>query len=195
MGMDLIYRCNGREFVHRFSMSDWETLDLMGQLNPDAVSKMVDVPDFGDEVLIPLADLRDAIKQIDEQLRDQPELLPYTYQIAYEMYFDNHQTIKFGFSTGGLSGIRLLGDEDHWCYIRAGLTECRLQRMELQTDGTVKIVEERNLRGLRELRTVNFGGIRIRKRRAKSSLRKGLAAIQDFLTKQPEGYVVIKIVC
>jgi hypothetical protein len=195
MGLDLIYRCNGEEFIHRFSMSDWDTLDAVRQICPEAVAKMADVPELGAEVCVPLSDLNSAIEQIDGLLRDQPDLLPYTYQTAHEMSFNDGQTVRFGFSTGGIGGIRLPGDEDHWYFIRAGLNECRLEKMGMQPDGTVRVVEERDLRGERELQTANFGRIQIRRRRAKSTLRKGVAEIRGFLAKQPEGAEVSKVVC
>jgi hypothetical protein len=201
MGMDLIYRCDGQEFMHRFSMSDWETLEVVRQLCPEAVATIVDVPDLGDEVLVPLFDLRNAVEQIDSLLHDRPELLPYTYQFKPEYLSSgdpsDDRRIEWGeFGTGGLSGIRLPGDEVHWYAIHGGLNECRLEKIAAQQDGKDSIiVDQRDMRGERELWTANCGRIQIRKRRTKSSLRKGLAEIRDFLAEQPEGKKVTKVVC
>ena len=181
-------------------MPDWETIDLVRQFCPEAVASMVDVPDFGDEVRVPLCDLRNAVEQIDGLLRDQPGLLPYTYQFKPEYISsgdlsDDRRIEWHKFGTGGLSGIRLPGDEVHWYAIHAGLNECRLEKLAKQHDGRGVIVAQRDIRGERELRTANCGQIQIRKRRAKSSLRKGLAEIRNFLAEKPEGAEVTKVVC
>jgi hypothetical protein len=79
--------------------------------------------------------------------------------------------------------------------IKAGLDECRLEKTTRQPDGTVPYVEHRDLRNEQEIQTSNVGTVKIRKRRAKTSLRRGLAAIRSFLANLPEGAVVTKIVC
>jgi hypothetical protein len=196
VGLDLIYKSDGREFDIRFSMADWETIDRMRPHLPDAIAAMADVPDFGEEVRLPLGELRDAIEQIDRFLRDRPEVLPYTYEFKTEYIVVGDQRIEFDeFSTGGQSGFRLRGDEEHWYAIWAGLDECRLDKMAVQPDGTGKVVEQRDLRGESELQTANCGRVQIRKRRTKSSLRKGLAMIRKYLASLPEGAEVTKIVC
>ena len=125
------------------------------------------------------------MEQIDALLGQRPELLPYTYQFKSE-YLEvgvGEKPIisEAGFDAGGQSGFRMPGDEDHWYVIWAGLNVLRLDKVAVQPDGTGKVVEQRDLRGEKELMTTNFGRVQFRKRRAKSSLRKGLQEMRAFL--------------
>jgi hypothetical protein len=162
---------------------------------PDAIATTADGSDLGEAVTVPLDALREAINQIESLVRDRPALLPYTYEFKCESFVVHGQRIETTFTTGHMSGLRLPGDEENWYSIRAGLDECRLDKMARQPDGTVRVVEQRDLRTEQELQTSNFGPIRIRKRRAKSSLRSGLAKIRAFLADLPEGAVITRVVC
>jgi hypothetical protein len=123
-------------------------------------------------------------------------LLPYTYEFMTEYMVVGDQRIEFDeFSTGGQSRFRLPGDEEHWYSLWAGLDECRLNKMAVQPHGMGRVVEQRDLRGESELQTANHGRVQIRKRRTKTSLRKGLAMIRKYLASLPEGAEVTKIVC
>jgi hypothetical protein len=86
-----------------------------------------------------------------------------------------------GFGTGGMSGIRLSCDTDGAYSIRAGLNECRLDKLAVGPDGRPYYELERDLRGERELLTSNLGRIAIRRTRAKADLVKALPQIQRFL--------------
>jgi len=141
MGLDLAYRCGGRECSVRFSMADWETIDRLRSHLPDDVATMADVADFGAEVLVPLDALRVAIGRVDGLLRDRPGLLPRTYEFKCEYVAVGDARIEgFDFSTGGHCGFRLPGDDEHCYAIRAGVDECRLEQMAVQPDGTGKVV-------------------------------------------------------
>lgn len=76
-----------------------------------------------------------------------------------------------------------------WYAIWAGLNECRLDKMAVRPDGTGEVVERRDLRGATELMTANCGRVRIRKRKAKTQLRKRLAEVRAFLESVPGGEV------
>jgi hypothetical protein len=196
MGLDLIYKFGDASLVTRFSMADWQTIEELKSHLPDAIAAMADVPELGEETTIPLNALRDAVERVDALLRDQPELLPYTYQFKCENFVIRGQRIKFDYSTRGMSGLQLPGDEESYYAIHAGLGECRLKKMTLRPDGTVQVVEHhQDLRNEQELYTSNVGMIKIRKRRAKTSLRGGLSSIRGFLANLPECSVITKIVC
>ena len=47
-------------------------------------------------------------------------------------------SILFEYSTGGLSGLKLPGDEENYYWIQAGLDECVLKKMTRLPDGTVQ---------------------------------------------------------
>ena len=196
MGLDLLYKCDISEFAIRFSMADWATLEQLETHLPEEVATMVDVPDFGEAVCVPLRTLSAAIEKIDRFLRDQPSLLPYTYVFKCEYISVGEERIVIDqFSSGGQSGFRLPGDDEHWYAIWAGLDECRLEKIAAQPDGTGQVVEERDLRSERELQTANSGLVQIRRRRAKTSLRKGLARIRAFLASLPDEAEITKILC
>jgi hypothetical protein len=198
MGIDLIYRCSDREFSIRFSLADWDMIARLSSHLPEAVQIMSGVPELGAEAIIPLGQLRAAANEIDDFLRDRADLLPYTYEFKCEyipvgppeacQYWECDR-----FGTGGQGGFRLPGDELHFYCLWAGLNECRLEKMAVGADGRGKVVEVRDMRGEREFQTANCGRVQIRKRRAKWSLRKGLAEIRKFLSTV-DGPEVIKIV-
>jgi hypothetical protein len=194
MGLDLVYKCGNLDLPTRFSMADWRTIDQLRSHLPDAIATLVDVPALGEEATVPLGALRDAAERVDDLLRDRPELLPHTYQFRCENFVVAGQPIESTFSTGGFSGFHLPGDDENWYGIKARLDECRLDKMARQPDGTVRVVEQRDLRDERELETSDCGPIKIRKRRAKSSLRSGLAEIREYLKSLPEGAEITKVV-
>ena len=185
MGLDLTYEANGRDFNVRLSMADWQTVHKLKAHLPDAVAACFDLPDFGERAVIPLAVLRASVEQIDALLRDRPELLPHTYQMKVEYMQVGDRRVPFGnrFDTGCRSGFRLPGDEQHWYAICAGTDECRLEKWAALPDGTGTLVEQRDLRGETELLTANAGVVRFRKRRAKTSLRKALQEVGQFLAE------------
>jgi hypothetical protein len=188
MGLDLTYKAGDHDFSIRFAMADWETIEQLKQHLPAAASACFDVREFGEPVVVPLATLRESVDQIDLLLAEHPELLPYTYQFKseYMQMGDKRIVLDAPFDTGGQSGFRLPGDEDHWCIIFAGLNELRLEKMAALPDGTFKVVEQRDLRGEKDLMTSNAGRVQFRKRRAKTSLRKGLRGIREFLASVNE---------
>jgi hypothetical protein len=161
---------------------------------PEAIATLVHIPALGEEATVPIGALGEAVQWIDDLLRDRPELLPHTYQFRCENFVIGGQRIESTFSTGGMSGFHLPGDEENWYSIKAGLDECRLDKMARQPDGTVRVVEQRDLRDVRELQTSDWGPIHIRKRRAKSSLRGVLARIREYLAGLLEGAEITKVV-
>jgi hypothetical protein len=199
MGLDMVYRCVDRKFSIRFSRADWDTLSRVGKHLPDAVGVLFDVPDFGVKVPVPLTQLRAALDAIDDFLRDRGDILPYTYEFKCEyipvgLPEDGNRWAPEEFSTGGQSGFRLPGDNEHFYALWAGLDECRLQKMATGTDGKGYTVEVRDMRGVEEFQTANCGRVKIRRRREKSDLREGLAEIRAFLTSV-DGPEVIKMLC
>jgi hypothetical protein len=141
------------------------------------------VKEFGEPKTVSLATLRTSIEQIDGLLRDHPDLLPHRYQFKFEYFEDNgFRWIPFGgeFDTGAISGLRPSGDE-HVYVIRAGLNELTLTKCAILPDGRGTPVERRDIRGENKLLTTNCGIVRFRRRRAKSSLRRGLREIREFL--------------
>jgi hypothetical protein len=185
MGLDLIYKAGGRDFSIRFSRADWQTISQLKKHLSAEVSACFDAEEFGEPVLVPLATLRESVDQIDTFLAEHPELLPFMYQFKSEyMQIGDRRIVRDDrFGTGGQSGFRLPGDEDHFYCIWAGLNELRLEKMALAPNGTGKVVEERDLRGEKELMTSNSGRVQFRKRRAKTSLRKALQEIREFLAE------------
>lgn len=183
MGLDLTYQADGQEFGIRFSHADW---DCIGQLKvhlPDAIADCFEVANLGEPVVVARNSLCRAIEEIDALLKDRPDLLPFTYQYKpeYLQCGTNRLNIEFDFDTGG-SGIQMPGDEEGRYMIWAGLNELLLKKFLSPPDGLGTVVEVRDLRGESELMTLNCGLIRFRKLRAKSSLRRGLKGMREFLS-------------
>jgi hypothetical protein len=81
---------------------------------------------------------------------------------------------------GGVSGIRLPGDDVHRYMIDARWpNECELVKMAVE-EGQGVIVERRDIRHLKEIETANMGTIKILKRRAASRLRVELESLKEF---------------
>lgn len=193
MGLDLLYKSDTYELATRFALADWHTLEEVRKHLPDMIAVAFDTPDFGEPVTIPLAELQNAIRQLEEFLAQKPELLPYTYQMKYEYFDDGKYRHKFGrFTTGGTSGFHVPGDDKH-CALWAGLNKLTLEKMSIGEDGKGYVVEVIDLRNEKELLTVEMGLVKFRKRKAKTSLRQGLSKIREFL-EQLDSNHVIKIV-
>ena len=132
---------------------------------------------LGETVNIPADALRMAADRVSAFVAENKHLLPYTYQFKTEIPPDPRMAT--GFSSGGMSGIRLPGDSEHYYFISAGLNECRLEK----SDKRGVTVEERDLRGERNFMTDGLGMITIRRTRAKADLLKALPEIKSFLLK------------
>src|SRR4051812_42795653 len=102
MGLDLVYRCGGRECAVRFSMADWDTIERLRPHLPDEVATLADVSDFGEAVPVPAAALCATVARVDGLLRDRPGLLPRRYEFECEYIAVGDVRVEgFDFSTGG----------------------------------------------------------------------------------------------
>lgn len=77
--------------------------------------------------------------------------------------------------------------------ISAGLNKLSLQQIKIRSDGTGRLVEEKDIRHLTELQTENCGLIEFRKIQANTSIRRFLQKINELLDKQDQQSEVIKI--
>jgi hypothetical protein len=187
LGIDLIFRGDGREFTTGFSLVEWDTLSRLEALLPDAVATVVGGADtkFGSKETFPVVDLLAAIDRIDDFLASRPHLLPDTFMFKTEYLLWNG--VRFptdedqDFVTGGMSGLQLPGDPVHWYTIRAGVDECYLTKVAIGPDGKGRFVERRDLRGETEIVTTTCGRIQIRKRGDHAGIREQLAQVRKFL--------------
>jgi hypothetical protein len=183
MGIDLVYVGDGRESRTRFSMAEWDTLQQVEPLLPEAMATVVGDAELGETVSVPLNGLRAAIAQVIGLLSSQGNLLPFTYTFKAEYLLLNGQRFPFDdeFVTGMRSGLELPGDPGHRYAIHAGLDECWLTKLAVGPDGRGRVVERRDLRSDQEIHTVTCGRIRIQKRRDHAGLRAEFAKISEFL--------------
>jgi hypothetical protein len=179
MGVDLNYSAVGASFTHRFSHADWSTIDALRTHLPSEIAVVFDVLELGLAVEIETAALKESSLAIERFLGEHSQLLPATYQYKMER-FPVPGVPAGGFDTGGFSGLQLPGDPHHFYSINAGLDKCVLEKMAIGSDGRGVIVEKRDLRGETELITENAGRILIRRRAAKSTLRRALREIATF---------------
>ena len=179
MGLDLTYDADGATFTHRFSHADWDTIEALRAHLPEQVGVCFDVPELGESVQIKTAVLKQPALDIDRFLADNAQLLPATYQFKLER-FPVPGVPAGGFDTGGISGLRLPNDPDHFYWIQAGLNELRLKKMAVGPDGKGVIVEDRDMRNETELLTESAGKVQFRRRAAKTTLRRALREIAAF---------------
>jgi hypothetical protein len=183
VGQDLTYRGGQAVYEYRISRADWLLIQSLRDHLPAEAELLFIVPALGAEVQIKTIELRAAADRLQAFFTENSQLLPYTYQFKCERPPDPRMTP--GFSTGGMSGLRLSGDNEHYYFIRAGLNECSLEKMGIGPDRRGFTVDHRDLRGERELQTENLGKITIRRSRAKSDLAK---AIGENSTLPADGY-------
>jgi hypothetical protein len=179
VGQDLTYQAGNAVYEYRIARADWELIQSLRGHLPNEIEALFVVPSLGEPVRVATPTLRSAIGAVMAFIASNKDLLPYTYQFKVETPPDPRMTPGFG--TGGMSGIRLPGDTDCSYTIRAGLNECRLDKISVGPDGRPHHELARDLRGERELPTANMGKITIRRTRAKTDLVKALPKIQAFL--------------
>ena len=139
---------------------------------------LIDVPDTEESVPVKVPALNSAVLQIQSIMRSNKELLPCTYQFARELH---PSPLNCGvYSTGGNSGIRVVGDDVHYYSLHAGFDECVLTKMAVKR-GRGVVVETKDIRGTTELMTSNMGKISIRKSRARTDVTKLLKDLVAFL--------------
>jgi len=169
MSQDLIYRAACAEYRFPLSRSDWQLTQSLRQHLPDDVDALFDVPELGTKIVVSVDQLRKSATRLSEFIVQRNELLPYTYQFKCERSI--HPSVPAGgFSTGGMSGIRLPEDRFHVYSIRAGFDECYLRKMAIGTDGRGIEIEKLDLRGTTRLATETLGTIAIRRTRKRTDL-------------------------
>jgi hypothetical protein len=176
----LTYRAGDAVYECRISRADWQLIQSLRDHLPAEVELLFSVPALGSEVRVPTNELRTAADHVAAFFTGSPQLLPYTYQFKCERSPDP-RIAAGGFGTGGMSGLRLPGDNNHYYFLRAGLNECSLERKAVGPDGRGFTIDKRDLRGERELQTETVGKISIRRSRAKSELRQAVGEIRVFL--------------
>jgi len=195
MGVELVYKCGGRELCPEFSEADWDSLNRIWEESDGAVATLADATELGEDEGVLVRDLRDAIDRIDRMLSRYPEPTRYLYQYKAEYWEFGDRRIEIDeFGDGSLAGIRLLGDEEHTYVIRAGLERCCLEKRSNRADRARGPVESRDLRDEQFLETANFGRIRIRKSRVESDLRAKLAEIRRFIERLPDDETIFKLI-
>src|SRR5262245_11438969 len=122
MGLDLTYDADGVTFTHRFSPTDWDTIEALRAHLPNEVGLCFDVAELGEPVRITTSALKESALAIDRFLVTNARVLPATYQFKLER-FPVPGVPAGGFRTGGISGLRLPNDLDHFYWIEAGLNE------------------------------------------------------------------------
>lgn len=147
---------------------------------------------MGTPVVINADALRKAVLELASFLDQHSDMLPRTYEHKVER-IDGVENMHFGFSTGGMSGIRLPGDSEHVYVIHSGLNKCTLQKIGINNEGRGYIIETRDVRKVKKIETANMGMLSIRSRRAKSELRRALKDIVEFLDRT-SGDTVEKVV-
>ncbi len=185
MGIDLILRCDDRDFCTRPSMAEWDIMARLREFIPDPVDVLVGgaETEMGVDEDVPVVEFLEAIDRVDGFLADQSHLLPATYvfKSEYMLLKGNRFPLHDEFDTGGMSGIELPNDPEHRYAIWAGVEECQLTKVAIDSDGRGRIVERRDLRNEKELETKTCGLIQIRKRNDHAGLRRLLAELREFL--------------
>ena len=145
VGQDLRYIAGDSEIERRITLADWKLIDELQKHLPDETETVFMVPDLGEDVVESVENLREAAAKLTEFIDNHADVLPYTYAYRCER-IPGYPGVAVGYSSGGLSGIRLPGDADHFYFLRAGLDECSLERWGVSADGKGFPIDRQDLR-------------------------------------------------
>ena len=134
---------------------------------------------------IPCRDLAHTIGNTIRELEEHGEALSCMYSF----------TIKEGplasSGSGGVSGIRIAGDDSCFYSMRAGLGVCKLERRAVDENGAGVVIEVIDCRDRTRLTTANCGEIVIKRRTMKLELPKLLGELHSRLVEQDHGELLL----
>lgn len=136
MGMDLEYRCGDLAEEWRISGVVFEVFDKLRAALPAEVETLVGVPQLGDEVEVRVEAVRGAVERVRGFLDANPAIMPRMWQMR--SWYESMPKVPgsdVGFSCGGRSGLRLVGDPEHSYSLEAGLGGCTLEKWGFRPDG------------------------------------------------------------
>ncbi|MHC4215344.1 MAG: hypothetical protein ACYSWP_18435 [Planctomycetota bacterium] len=181
MGLDITYLAGKKTFSFRLSPSEIDILSLLRKKGlEDETEVIMGVTDYGIATDVQRKELSKAVKQLLKRLKDDPELLPYTYGTRIEV-----QRGSGMYSNGGgiTSGFRIKGETYS---IECGLDMCELTKKWQDEKGVIHRGAPRDVRNLKVIKLDDdnfFGDIHIYKKRKPTKLIANLKRLQQFLEK------------
>jgi len=192
MGLDLVYASGAAKQAVRFTDAEWACIERLGTVASTHVEALFNAPVFGEPVPVAANELLAAVDALLALLRDRPDLQPSTYQMRMERYPLTGQP-DGTWQGGAISGLRLPGESDYFM-LRVGPDQCELERMRVGSDGRGILLGSEDLRERTSIETETVGRIDLRRRPARATLKKRLAALREFFAGQAGGRVT-KILC
>jgi hypothetical protein len=193
MGLDLVYSSGQARRSVRFTDAEWTCIDRLRAVAQAPIDTLFDVPDFDRPVPVPTEELVDAADAVLQLLRDRPDLQPETYQMRME-HFPNSAQPDGEWQGGAMSGLRLVGDPDHYYMIRVGPDRCELEKMGMGPDGRGVILGREDVRGRDHVLTETVGRVDLRRVPAGAGLRKKLTELRGFFAGLSEKQA-FKVLC
>ena len=192
MGQELTYTSTTSSFRFPISRSDWQLSQALRTYVPDEIEILFEVGELGEKSFVAVDDLRRAANRLSEFFNTESDKMPFTYQFKCEQSL-NANLPPGGYGTGGMSGIRLPNDRDHFYSIHAGFNQCELKKIAIGEDGRGILVETIDLRNTKEIKTDTVGAIKIKRSRKRTDLSDAVARIRAFLNTVSDEKIVKSI--
>jgi hypothetical protein len=180
MGLDLSFQTADEELSIRLSNTDWQIFGMLGKGYRMEVDAIAGVDDFGEPRIVGRLDLLHAVEVMLGRMESETDLIPYVYG----------HTIREGLAagvsgTGTIGGIRIGGDGFSYALI-GGLGRCILEKWGAGPDGKGILIEKRDIRQEKSIKSDNYGTIEITRKKKSTSLKKALVELKEFLTRHQE---------
>jgi hypothetical protein len=180
MGLDLSFHAQNDVCDLRLSQVDWDILAIAGKLCPGEMDVIAGVDDFGAPRLVKGLEFLKAVETVLAMLEREKDKLPYVYG------FKIVEGLAAGTSGSGMTtGIRIDG-ERFWYSLQAGLGRCILEKLTQTPDGKVVVLETRDVRDLKTLKTENAGEIKIYRKKTSTHLKENFVRLRDFATRHTD---------
>jgi hypothetical protein len=180
MALDLSYIAADDQLNLRLSQVDWDTFKLLGKSCPNEIEILTGVEDFGEPRAEKRAELLRAVQVVSETLANESDAIPYTYGYSFVGgMFDGDS------GSGGTGGIQIGGD-GFFYYIEGGVGQCVLEKHGIGPDGKGVVIERKDVRHLKSLKTDNLGEIKIWRKKKANRLEKSLTELKKFLLRNPD---------
>lgn len=182
--------------VWRYEPIDWKILARMRIVLPREISLLADPPPLGAEVAVPASELRRAVEAATELLASDASMVPTVFGLLIDEPVVerkdgiwNPPGLRASLDSEGwvtqVGNVLLEGDPEPWVGVTGGYDRCQLERRA--ASGAEEV---RDLRGLKEFRTANWGVIRILSRPEEHSLTRTLRSMRSYLKACGDGEVL-----
>lgn len=182
--------------VWRYGKVEWKILARMRAVLSGEISLLADPPPLGAEIAVPASELQRAVEAATELLASDASMVPTVFGLLIDEPVVERKDgiwsppgLRASLDSEGWDtqvwNVLLEGDPGPWMAVTGGYDRCQLER---RTESGAE--EVRDLRGLKEFRTANWGVIRILSRPEEHTLTRTLRSMRAYLKACGDGEVL-----